>query len=98
MDISAIPRELIIFVVAAVGGVGLGLVTALQGTESKPVWPVRLYLRLLASPWPIKRFIDYPAKRTVFPFREQFLDSSFIWFFALFMTGIIAFGCGRNGC
>jgi hypothetical protein len=94
---ATLTRELLILAIAAIGGVGLGMVTAIQGTETRPVWPVRYYLFLLSYRQP--RFLKgYAAKRSTFPFREQFLASSFLWFFILFIAGQFAFGCGRNGC
>ncbi len=97
MDFSLIPRELVIFFYAAVGGVALGAVTARLGTEAEPVWPVRLYLSLLSfnQPQRLKRYVE---GRKRFAFREQLLASSFIWFFILFGAGLYIFGCGRRGC
>lgn len=57
------------------------------------VWPMRLYLLAIgnSSHKPMRRC--YPGRRTSASWREQFLVSWFMWFFALFLL-MIMFGGG----
>ena len=88
---------------SAIAGVGLGLVTALKGSETKPVWPLRYLLRQLSARNQFKALKRYAEKRRTYSFREQFLASAFIWFFIFMVTGILVLAwlspCpGRGGC
>ena len=100
MDWSLIPRDVWLFLGAILGGALLAKLTLKNFDEKNPVWPVAIYLQLISNidflGFSIKT--GYDKKRKIFPYREQFVTSWFIWFFVLFILLVIFFGCGRKGC
>lgn len=93
MELHALPRDVWLLVGSALLGVVIGAVHARIGSETSPVWPVRLYLFILTFNQP-KWVSGYAKSRNRFAWREQFMASSFIWFFFLFILAIVLFGCG----
>ena len=89
-------HEVWIFLGCIILALGAAWVTVRDALPDAPVWPVRVYL------WFFRRsniawFRRYPATRSTFSRREQFLTSFFIWFFIFFLVAIVAFECDRRG-
>ena len=100
MDWSLIPREAWLFLCAIFGSLILAVVALKDFDEKNPVWTVAIYMHLISSIDFLGLSIKtgYDKKRKIFPYREQFLTSWFVWFFVLFVLLVIFFGCGRKGC
>lgn len=91
-------RDVVMLLGALILALPAGALTVRRATPELPAWPVRLYLllfRINAIPW-IRSYAD---RRRTFSRREQFLASSFVWFFIFFVSAAMAFGCNyRLGC
>ena len=89
MEITNLPTEIYIFLLAAVLGVAIGYIHACQGTSNNPIWPIKVYLGIFKLH--IHTLRKYASSRTTFTFREQFMAASFTWFFVLFLAMILIY-------
>ncbi len=99
MELVYVPRDFWLLLGAALAGIVVGAFHSRLGTETSPVWPVRLYLLLFRHNQP-RVVRQYAERRTTFRWREQFMASAFVWFFIFFVVAVFVFGCSRraNAC
>lgn len=95
MEISDIPKDAILFLIAGVLGILVGYIHSKFGNDDNPIWPVKLYLELFKHNQP-KILKDYGASRKSFKYREQFMAASFIWFFIIFISLLFFFDGFRS--
>ena len=94
---AALSRELLIVGLAAVIAFGGAASEVLSASPAQPVWAIRAWL-WLSRRSSVARLRSYAESRGKFSRREQFIAAFFAWFFIVFVTTIVFFGCGKAGC
>ena len=95
MELSNIPKDVILFVIAGILGVLAGYIHSKFGDKNNPIWPVKLYLELFKHSQP-KILKNYAGSRNSFKYREQFMVASFVWFFIIFISLLFSFDGFRS--